>query len=672
MLLGFSHLNAQHNDVPVDSIYMLRELSRDESKYTLEQCLIFAQRSLKLAKQTKIDSTILWSNMRLSGVYFSLGRHDLYVSINQSIFKTAERINDKKAIAHSSSNLGGYYHYFKPKDSAYIYLIKALKYNQYADAKYKHHPHLIIADIYIELKLYLKCEEHIVRGLSFLNELPETLERLDAKFDLYNLLGMVCDDQEYHEKALKYYKKAIEVSKKMIRKGYEEGELNLIIAYNNIAEVYRNKKNYKEALGYYDKMHKKKQFFKYDPCLYPFLIDNIAMTNYLNGDTNVDAIVTDLKKAYRICDTLPENYEKAETKQYIALDIAEVYSKEHQKDSAYIYAKEAYELSKILKDNDYKLKSLMLLANLEEGDKGKAYLKEYITLSDSLTKVERNMRNKFARIEYDSDQLEIDNVQLAKEKKWLYTITLGLLGLSLLLYIILVQRSKNRKLKFSKAQQKANEDIYNLILAQQYKLEEGRLQERYRVSEELHDGVLSKLFGTRLGLSFLELEGDTEDLKKFNDYLEQINTIEKDVRQLSHNLKTNDLTVDNDFSSILKALLNEQKELHHIEYNLTNVSLIDWKTVSDKIKVNLYRIIQETLFNTIKHAQAKIVNLVFSSTNNSLELVISDDGKGFNPRKVKYGIGLKNIKSRIKALKGTVFIDSGLGKGTTIKVSFPL
>ena len=74
-----------------------------------------------------------------------------------------------------------------------------------------------------------------------------------------------------------------------------------------------------------------------------------------------------------------------------------------------------------------------------------------------------------------------------------------------MIYIILAQRAKNKELKFAKQQQETNEEIYNLMLSQQDKVDEARALEKKRISEELHDGILGRLFGTRLSLDSLNM-----------------------------------------------------------------------------------------------------------------------------------------------------------------------
>jgi len=94
--------------------------------------------------------------------------------------------------------------------------------------------------------------------------------------------------------------------------------------------------------------------------------------------------------------------------------------------------------------------------------------------------------------------------------------------------------------------------------------------------------------------------------------------------------------------------------------------------ISDVIKINCYRVIQEALQNIIKYAKAAQVSVSFSFTNNTLILNIQDNGVGFDSSKNNKGIGLQNITARIKKLKGTFVITSSLGQGALLTIRIPV
>ncbi len=208
------------------------------------------------------------------------------------------------------------------------------------------------------------------------------------------------------------------------------------------------------------------------------------------------------------------------------------------------------------------------------------------------------------------------------------------------------------------------------MLTQQDKIEEGRAQEKKRISEELHDGILGRLFGTRLSLDSLNENIDQDTVKNRSGYIKELKAIEQEIRKISHDLNA-DFVSGSGFFDIIKALVENQTKAYNLKYELYKNDDIDWEDIPNKTKINLYRIIQESLQNIYKHADAKLVKINFELKNNFILLEISDDGSGFDINRVKKGIGLKNIASRVNDLGGDLDINSMRGKGTTVLVLIP-
>ena len=90
-----------------------------------------------------------------------------------------------------------------------------------------------------------------------------------------------------------------------------------------------------------------------------------------------------------------------------------------------------------------------------------------------------------------------------------------------------------------------------------------------------------------------------------------------------------------------------------------------------KTKINIYRIIQESMQNIYKHANAKVIKISISVQKNVICIDIIDDGVGFDTNKSKKGIGLKNIASRIEEIDGKITYTSQSGDGTVVNVKIP-
>src|SRR5690606_36466519 len=139
----------------------------------------------------------------------------------------------------------------------------------------------------------------------------------------------------------------------------------------------------------------------------------------------------------------------------------------------------------------------------------------------------------------------------------------------------------------------------------------------------------------------------------------------------SHELNTH-CVAESALVDIINTLVETQTAIYNLKYKIEHDGAINWDEISNKNKIHIYRIVQETLHNVYKHAKAQNINISFNLKNNVIWLIIEDDGSGFDVNKTKSGIGLKNIKSRIKDINGTINITSEKQKGTTIQVNIPI
>jgi signal transduction histidine kinase len=209
------------------------------------------------------------------------------------------------------------------------------------------------------------------------------------------------------------------------------------------------------------------------------------------------------------------------------------------------------------------------------------------------------------------------------------------------------------------------------MLSQQEKVEEVRQTEKKKIGQELHDGVLGKLFGTRISLASLNTSFDAEDVTKRTTFINQLKVLEQEIREISHDLNSEKTAILNNFVIMVSNFIENQKEVHGTIVNFSQDKKIDWNSVDNFIKINLYRVMQESFQNINKYAKASTVTIQFKLKNNILELKIQDNGEGFDVRKKKKGIGLQNMASRMKALDGTLQIDSQAQNGTTIVFQVP-
>lgn len=331
-------------------------------------------------------------------------------------------------------------------------------------------------------------------------------------------------------------------------------------------------------------------------------------------------------------------------------------------------------LRKLSKDKNLEMNTRLLYAKkaseLSYKTKVNSIIHKYghIKLNNNLLDIERVSTNKFVKIQYETDN-DIDETKRLTTQNILIAV-IGFIIIIILFFIIRIQIAKNKVLRIENEQQKANEETYTQMLRQQIMIEEEHLFERYHISEELHDSILNKLFGSRLGLEFLSLDETDGNKEKYSFYINEIQSIEKKTKDLSHQLKHTQLDAYKGFITILEDYMSHQSNLHTFQYNINQNRTIFWEDINDYIKVGLYRIIQESLRNIIKHAQANTISINFSLSSNKLHLDIIDDGIGYNQN--NDGSGLLNIASRVSKLKGELKIKPIIRTGTILTIKVPL
>lgn len=208
---------------------------------------------------------------------------------------------------------------------------------------------------------------------------------------------------------------------------------------------------------------------------------------------------------------------------------------------------------------------------------------------------------------------------------------------------------------------------------------EGQEEERRRISRELHDGIGQMLTGLKLHSETLKDVAFTNEKQKKN--YEELNrliieTIEA-TRTVSFNLMP---SVLNDFG--VTAAIRLLAEQNSKTYNLTirTDGLENIGRLSQNIEIGLYRIVQEAINNTIKHAKAKQITLSLRKKRSDIELIIADDGQGFDTKKLNQrhtqlmltGNGISNMRTRAGLLGGSLKISSSSDKGTQISVKIPI
>jgi signal transduction histidine kinase len=598
---------------------------------------------------------------RVANRYYNINNWKAYKETAIVVLEKAESSKDTVSTAKAYTYLGDYYGSQSIPDSAFVYYFKAEKmYIQLNDNYNLARARLNKALLQYNQSDFLGSEISVFKALRVIKG---EKENGDILYESYNLLGLVYNELGEFDKAIEYHTKALEsIDEQKSPIEFQSRATSL----NNMGYAYQIMNLNKKAIPYFQKgLEQKKDLLLYKPSLYGMLLDNLAYSRFKTKDSN----------------ELPELfYESMKLRDSLQLTIGVIISRIHlseyfasKKDTvkALQYSQEALVAARNSKNYRNVLLPLKQLAVIEP-KKASAYNKEYIRINDSLQKAERKMGDKFTRIEYETDQIKQENTSLTTQNRNLVYIFGSILILGMFLYIIKAQKAKNRELLYKQEQQKANEEIYNLMISQQGDVETIRIKEKKRVAQELHDGVLGRMFGIRMNLDSLNEINDETGAFQRNSYLSELKNIEQDIREISHDLNREKSELINNFVAIVDKLFEDQKKTFSPKLLSTIDSNIKWELMTNAIKINLYRIVQESLQNINKYANANAIKVEFKKEVGNLLLVINDDGIGFNVNKGKKGIGLQNMLSRINECKGTFEVKSKKGEGTTITVRIPI
>ncbi|MDP2366488.1 MAG: sensor histidine kinase, partial [Ignavibacteria bacterium] len=201
-------------------------------------------------------------------------------------------------------------------------------------------------------------------------------------------------------------------------------------------------------------------------------------------------------------------------------------------------------------------------------------------------------------------------------------------------------------------------------------------EERNRLSRILHDSIAQNMLLIKLNVGNYKKFIDTglED----EEYLRTINILDstlKDIRELAHNLKPlniEELGLETVVKSMCSNVAREAGFKYQLQFPENPIN------ISKELEVCLFRVIQESLNNIIRHAKASSFNINLLLDEETLVLFISDDGIGFKPKKLlndKYisdGLGVMNMQETVEKLNGTFQIDSTNNSGTVIIAAFPI
>ncbi|MEY8848483.1 ATP-binding protein [Psychroserpens sp. XS_ASV72] len=489
-----------------------------------------------------------------------------------------------------------------------------------------------VADCNILLLSILSHQNNLdINSDTIINEL-ETYALKDndtsALISVYHQLASNYLNNDIGDKSLSYFKKIVELQK------LRQDTLKIAQYQMNIGTVYYAVLNNPDSSLYYTKkaVPVLKKYEDFQTLAYNY--NNQAQQYKDIGDYN-QAIAYYLK-----ADSIP--LEKFEAKSKIIF---------------YENMSEAFRLNE-----DYKNATL--------------YLNKLIRLKDSINDTKQNIAISEIKEQYDNEKLRADNLVIEAKNK--QTRNLLIAALALLLFggitAFLIQKNTRKKQKLAEQEKALEAQKLATVLKEQEltaidAMIEGQEKERQRIANDLHDDLGGLMATVKLHFNALKDKNSPELFDKTNSLIEEAY---QKVRSVAHAKNSGVIAKQ----GLLKAV-EQMAEKVSVTSQL-NISVFDHgldDRLENSLELTIFRIIQELITNVIKHANASEINIHITNHQDTLNIMVEDDGIGFNPNqitKTKKGMGISSIDKRVEHLNGKMTIESERHKGTTIIIDIPI
>ncbi len=349
------------------------------------------------------------------------------------------------------------------------------------------------------------------------------------------------------------------------------------------------------------------------------------------------------------------------------LNLAQAYGRVHDFNKARLYFDKAGVYVKTSRDvtklEDYYYSLSEYYRDIGDFKSALASHEKYVIYRDSVVNQEKNGQLAELNIRYETDKkqqmIQEQKFEIERKNYWLAGGAVFLLlaaGVAYLLY----RNIQHRRVK------KLQEEIFLQKERAAEALFEGEQNERIRIARDLHDSIGQQLSAVKMKLNAMSPGKEVDDAAGFLD------SAIKEVRHISHNLLPESLQFG--WVSALEEMCEKMTVKGGPQIFLSVDDYSRQYVFNKQQELSIYRIIQEIISNTIKHAEASNIMISISGSDNSFFITTSDDGKGMDTSLVakSSGIGWKNIAARVNMLRGKMDISSMDMNGTKISIAIPL
>lgn len=584
----------------------------------------YINRARTLAKErslTRFDPNI---NTAFAQYYYY--NNDYQKSIEETLknLVIAERQGNDRLLAKTYNNLAATYNHFGNYKSAIDYVLKCLA-----------------------------LSERTGDSASF------AIRNLTASNTYYNL--------KQYEKSIAYSKKAIAFGR------HFNNSFAVMMGLNNMGAAYSDLNNIDTAIFIFGQQldFARKEHDVVNVC---YALINLCQNHFSNGDAS--AVERYSSMLSDVVDEIPDRKTIAEIHNVMALRY--VLRRDHSTAKAELDRGIAIAKSEGATDalgNLYSTYSKYYYSQNKIRE-AEMYSYRYDSLQSANNIKELNFYIEDLGVQYETEKREtrlaLQQAQLEQKNTVIYFLaagTLALLAITMLSYRNFRHRRKLQQLRIDELETDRQLAATAAVL-------KGEEQERARLAKDLHDGLGGMLSGIKYSLNRVKgnLVMTPDSAQAFERSIDMLDSSIHEMRRVAHNMMP-EILVRYGLDAAVKEFCGEINGSGVIVVTYQSMGVADM-VVDNTTAVTVYRIVQELVNNTLRHAHAKnvLVQLHYSRQEKLLAVTVEDDGNGFDTARLKLsdGLGWRSIQNRVEFLKGHIDVQSSQGNGTSVMIELSI
>ncbi len=500
-------------------------------------------------------------------------------------------------------------------------------------------------------------------------QIRDSLKDIDGLAASYDAMGILHGRMNEHEPAFQYFTQAHQLYQQI------GSATKLARSFNNLGLACIELERNEDAIANLRTSLQLKYSEKFSPADISNTLNNLGLA-YENSRVYDSAIAY-----YTSCISVREKLNMKEGLATVYNNLGYVYASQLKWNLALQWYRKSLSIAdsinmRLLKR---KLYSNVSRAYYETGNLKQAYdyLYRYDILNDSIFNETKSKQISELQTKYETEkkeqQIRIQRAEIekgnAERDGIMLTLVVVILSSAALIYFYRQRQTVVRRLREQDKElynQKVNDMLKDRHIETMTAMIKGQEQERKRIATDLHDRLGSMLSAIKLLFSASTDETRPQS-KKIGELIDETVT---EVRKISHDLATGIVSRFGLIAALedLKSTLEQSQKLT-VELNAENLP----ERLDDELEITIYRIVQELLSNILKHAEATEVTIQLTRHENELNIIVEDNGVGFQVDTLRTtGLGLQNVKDRVRSYSGTISFDSVVGRGTIVNIMMPL